>query len=90
MPSLRGFVLPTVVATLMLAPTAASAAATPPPATQAAVDLTYDVTVAWLVAASQADNGFSQGPSGYLAETLSRPSAAPMPTTSPVTQLVSR
>lgn len=79
--------LPVAVAVLMLAAeTSASAtAATPPKETKAVVDLTFDLTVGLLGASMDATA--SQGEPAYVPETFSRPTAAPLPKSSPISQL---
>jgi hypothetical protein len=81
--------LPLVVAALVLAPATTAAASTPIPSgsPQSVVDLTFDVSVALWGEEFVAEGQSSFGHDEFVPEIFSRPTAAPMPPTSPLSLL---
>ena len=80
--------IPALAAGLLFAPTtsASASAGVPSKETKAVVDLTFDLTVGLLGASMESIAG-EAGQDAYVPDTFSRPTAAPMPKTSPITQL---
>ncbi|MDX6255107.1 MAG: hypothetical protein QOJ11_1441 [Frankiales bacterium] len=80
--------IPAVVAALMFAPATSASASTAAPSkdTKAVVDLTFDLTVGLLGASMESTTG-ADGQDAYVPDTFSRPTDAPLPKSSPITQL---
>ena len=79
--------IPAIVAALMLAPATSASASTPAPSknTKAVVDLTFDLTVGLFGASMDSTTG-DDGEDSYVPDTFSRPTAAPMPPNSPISE----
>jgi hypothetical protein len=87
MTSLRRAWVPLLAAVVTLAPATANAAGAPtqPDQTQAVVDLTFDLTVGFIGAEEVALDS-SMGRDGYQPVRFTRPTDAPLPSSSPLTQ----